>query len=135
MNSSLISRVSAAVLFVAGASLLFASDLVLPGLVSGYPRTANWLGQLLGAAWLGMAALNWWNRFTVLGGIHGRPVVAANLALYLVSALVLLRAGGRAGFPAAVWPPGAAAAILAIAYGVLLFRGPFQRDRDATGGA
>ncbi len=135
MTSSLICRVSAAVLFVAGAALLFASDMALPGLVSGYPQNAFWLGQLLGAAWLGLAALNWWNRSTVLGGLHGRPVVAANMAVYLISALVLFRAAGQAGFSSALWPLGAAAALLAIVYGVLLFRGPLRRDRSAYGGS
>jgi hypothetical protein len=121
------------VLLIAGIALLFASDMVLPGLVSGYPETGLWLGQLLGAAWLGVAALNWWNRSKVLGGIHGRPVVAANMALYLISALVLFRAAGQAGFSSALWVLGTAAALLAIAYGVLLFRGPLRRDRDAYG--
>jgi len=106
---------------------------VLPRLVSGYPEAAFWLGQLLGAAWLGVAALNWLNRSTLLGGIYGRPVVAANMALYLVSALVLFRAAGQAGFSSALWPLGAAAAVLAIAYAVLLFRGPLRRDLGAQG--
>jgi hypothetical protein len=132
VTSSLISRASASVLLLAGVALLFASDLVLPALVSGYPEPALWLGQLLGAAWLGMAALNWWNRSTVLGGFHGRPVVAANMALYLMSALVLFRAAARAGFPSALWLLDAAAAGLALAYGVLLFRGPLRRDRSAS---
>jgi len=91
--------------------------MVLPRLVPSYPEAASWLGQLLGAAWIGVAALNWWNRSTVLGGIHGRPVVAANLALYLISTLVLFRAAGQAGSPAALWPIGAAMAVLASAYG------------------
>jgi hypothetical protein len=77
--------------------------------------------------------LNWANRFTVLGGIHQRPLVAANLALYLISALVLFRAAGRAGFPSVLWPIGATAAILAAAYAVLLFRGPLRRDVAAHG--
>jgi hypothetical protein len=96
--------VSAAVLLVAGIALLFVPDTVLPRLVPAYPEAALWLGQLLGAAWLGMAALNWLNRSTVLGGIYGRPVVMANLALYCVSALVLLRAAERADFPCSVAP-------------------------------
>ncbi len=100
--------------------------MLLPAVVPGFPPAAAWLGQLLAAAWLGVAALNWLQRATVLGGIYGRPVVLANLALYLVSALSLLRvvAGGAA--PAAVWGALALAAPLALAYGALLLRGPFD---------
>ena len=134
MTSNLISRVSAAVLLIAGVALLFASDVVVPGVASEYPETGLWLGRLLGAAWLGVAALNWGNRFTLLGGVNGRPVVAANMALYLISALVLFRAAGQGDVASALWLLAAAAALLAIAYGVLLFRGPLQRDRDAHGG-
>jgi hypothetical protein len=125
--------VSGAVLLVAGIALLFAPDVLLPRLVPGYPEAALWLGQLLGAAWLGMAILNWSNRSTLLGGIYGRPVVAANLAVYLVSSLVLFRTSGRAGFSSVLWTLAAATAVLAIAYAVLLFRGPLSRDLSARG--
>jgi len=124
--SSHISRVSAAVLLLGGAALLFAPDAVLPALVPGFPPAAAWLGQLLGAAWLGVAAMNWVQRAALLGGIYGRPVVLANLALYFISALSLLRAllGGTA--PAALWMALAPLAVLAAVYGALLLRGPFD---------
>ena len=124
--SSTLSRLSAAVLLLGGLVLLFAPDAVLPALVPGFPAAAAWLGQLLGAAWLGMAALNWLQRAAVLGGIYGRPVVLANGALYFITAASLLRAllGGAA--PRALWLVCAPAALLAAAYGTLLLRGPFD---------
>jgi hypothetical protein len=124
--SSVLSRVSALVLLLGGLALLFAPDVLLPALAPGFPPAAAWLGQLLAAAWLGVAALNWLQRAAVLGGIYGRPVVFANGALYLVSALSLLRAllGGAA--PRAVWLVCAPAALLAAAYWALLLRGPFD---------
>jgi hypothetical protein len=54
-----ISRASAIVLAGAGIALLFAGDDLLPRLISGFPSQGAWLGQLLAAAWLGIAALNW----------------------------------------------------------------------------
>lgn len=123
--SSLVSRASAAVLLAGGVALLFASDALLPALVPGFPPGAAWLGQLLGAAWLGVAALNWLQRSAVLGGIYGRPVVFANLALYVVSALSLLRAIAGGGAPPALWAAAGPAAALAAVYGALLLRGPF----------
>ena len=124
--SSLLSRASAGALAAGGAALLFASDALLPALAPGVPPSAAWLGQLLGAAWLGVAALNWLQRSTVLGGIYGRPIVLANLALYLVSALSLLRVLVGGDVPRALWGALAPAVLFAAAYGVLLVRGPFD---------
>jgi hypothetical protein len=124
--SSLLSRVSAAVLLLGGAALLFAPDALLPALVPGFPPAAVWLGQLLGAAWLGVAALNWSQRAALLGGIYGRPVVLANLALYFISALSLLRALLREAAPPTLWSLLVPLAVLAAAYGALLLRGPFD---------
>jgi hypothetical protein len=131
MPSTIVSRASAAVLLVAGVALLFAADVILPRLVPGFPPGAAWLGQLLGGAWIGVAALNWLGRSAVLGGIYGRPVVVANLTLHFVSALVLLRAATRAAAPGALLLAALPAASLALAYGWLLRRHPFPDDRSA----
>jgi hypothetical protein len=72
-----------------------------------------------------VAALNWLQRAAILGGIYGRPVVFANLVLYVVSALSLLRAL-LAGAPAALWLILIPMAAFAVAYGALLLRGPFD---------
>jgi hypothetical protein len=129
--SSWVSRTSAAVLLAGGAALLFAADVILPILAPGHPSGAAWLGQLLGAAWLGVAALDWLQRGTPLGGIYGRPVVLANLTLYFVGAMVLLRALREPGAPRALWWVAAPMTALAAVYGVLLLRGPL----DPLGGA
>lgn len=126
MISSRLSLLSAAVLLLGGVALLFASDMLLPALIPGFPPAASWLGQFLGAAWLGVAALNWLQRGTRLGGIYGRPVVFANLLLYFVSALSLLRGLLGGGIPTALWAVFAPAAALAAAYAALLLRGPFD---------
>lgn len=133
MISSVLARVSAALLLVGGIALLFASDALLPALIPGFPPTAAWLGQLLAAAWLGVAVLNWLQRSAVLGGIYGRPVVLANVALYLISALSLVRAllGGAA--PAVWWFALAPVAVLAAVYSALLLRGPFDPLQRPTG--
>ena len=124
MISSRITFASALVLFVGGLLLLFAPDIVLGRLVPGFPPGSAWVGALLGAAWLGMAALNWSHRTTLLGGIYGRPVVYSNFVLFLVSALVLVRIVLRPGMPPVIWLLAAPVFLLAIAYALLLFRGP-----------
>jgi len=126
MISSLITRTSAFVLILGGLVLLFAPDVALPRLVPGYPASAAWIGSLLGSSWLGLAALNWSHRATLLGGIYGRPVVLANFALYLMSALTLVRVVLGTGTSPALWFIAAPVMALAIAYAALLFRGPFD---------
>jgi hypothetical protein len=96
------------------------------------PPAAAWVGQLLAAAWLGVAALNWLQRSAVLGGIYGRPIVLANLALYFVSALSLLRALMSAGTSSVLWLALAPSAVLAAVYGALLLRGPFDQLQPPT---
>jgi hypothetical protein len=126
--SAFISRASALWLACAGFALLFAPDAVLPRLIAGYPRSGLWLGQLLGAAWLGLAALNWINRRLILGGVFGRPIVLANAIHYFISAMVLVRAVSRQ-HETSVELMAIPAITLAVAYGALLFRGPFDAPR------
>jgi hypothetical protein len=123
MITRLIASVSAIVSGTSGVVLLFAADVALP-LLTGLPPGAIWLAQLVGAAWLGIAALNWLSRGATLGGIYGRPVVIANVAAWFITSTVLLKAPFAAG-PVAALVPGAFAAL----YGVLLFRGPFDSRR------
>ena len=122
-TSGRIAPASAALLAGAGVSLLFAADVILPSIVPGVSPNAGWLGQLLGAAWLGLAALNWLTRSSVLGGIYGRPIVLANTTLYFVSAMVLVNAATQAS-SVPVWSATVVAAVMALLYGMLLFRGP-----------
>ncbi|MEW5930611.1 MAG: hypothetical protein AB1941_24390 [Gemmatimonadota bacterium] len=131
MISSLVSRVSAALLLAGGLTLLFAPDAVLPRLVPGFPPEGAWLGQLLAAALLALAALDWLSRRALLGGIYGRPVVLANVAFYFIAALSLLRHILERGAPVAIWAVAVPVAILAAVYGWLLLRGPAERDFQA----
>lgn len=127
MVSSIVARASAVFLVVVGLPLLFASDVILPSFMAGFPPSATWLGQLIAASWLSVAIYNWNSRHTVLGGIYGRPSVNLNLVLYLVSALGMLKVANASAALRALTVP---FVILAAIYGLLLFRGPF--DRPAT---
>ena len=133
MFSSLVSRASAALLAALGLALLFAPDALLPRLVPRFPPAALWLGQLLGAAAIALAALDWLSRSLLLGGIYGRSVVMPNAAFFFIAALVLLRAASRAASDdaATLWVAGAVLAVPALVYGWLLLRGPLERDLQA----
>ena len=128
MNSTLISRASAGLLLVGGLGLLFAPDVILPRLIPGYPETGLWLGQLLGAAWLALAELNWLSRTNLLGGIYGRSVVLPNAAFYFIATMVLIKAVSAPSMPVWLWIVAIPTALMAGMYSWLLFRGPMTRD-------
>jgi hypothetical protein len=123
--STVVSHVSALVLFAGGFAWLFAPDVVTTGLGLSLPASALWLVQLLGAAWLACGALNWVQRRAILGGTYGRPLVIANLFHYFIGAMVLLKAGQQGAVEA--WAIAIPFGILALAYAALLFRGPFDK--------
>ena len=130
LTSATISRISAIVLLLGGICLLFASDALVPMLAPGTPRSATWPGQLVAAGWLAVAALNWLSRGAMLGGIYGRPVVSANLVLYFVTAMVLLRTALDNDVHPLIWIATVLHVLLAGIYGWLLFRGPFEQTTD-----
>ena len=125
MTSRIVSSASALVLAALGGVLLFAADELLPRLVPGVQAEAAWIGQVLGAAWLGLAALNWLSRGSVLGGIYGRPIVMANAVMYFITTTAVVKAPFAGARLAACLP-----VIFAVLYGSLLFRGPFSADRN-----
>lgn len=128
-SSALITRASAALLACGGIALLFMSDSILPALAPGTPDHAAWLGQLAGAGWLAIAALNWLGKSTLIGGIYGRPLVLANLILCFISTMVLLRGVWDAATPPALWWLAVPFVVMTVVYGVVLFKGPFDSRR------
>jgi hypothetical protein len=126
--STQISRASAGLLLVGGLALLFAADDILPRLIPAFPAAGAWLGQLLAAAWLAVAMLNWLSQSLLLGGIYGRPVVLTNAVLYFVGAMVLLKIVTRSNGPAAVGLLVVPFVFFSAVYAWLLFRGPLERD-------
>jgi hypothetical protein len=126
--SHLISRASVGFLALGGLVLLFVPDVILPRLIPGYPSSGVWFAQLLAAAWLALACLNWFNRTALLGGIYSRPVVVSNAVCYFVGATALLKAATRQHLPGTCWFLVVPVTLFALVYGWLLFRGPFERD-------
>jgi hypothetical protein len=124
--SSLVARSSAAVLFAAGLALLFAPEQMLGAVTPTMPTQAYWLGQLLAAAWLGVAALNWLQRGVVMGGIYARPLVYTNFVLWFVSAMSMVRVVLAPAPTMATWLFAVVTSVFAVVYAALLFRGPFD---------
>ncbi len=135
MIAGWISRASAALLAFAGLSLLFMTEEILSRHLPGYPPGDVWFGQLLAAACLAMATLNWFSRGALLGGIYGRPVVAANATGYFIAAITLLKLTIAGSFRPAGLLLTIPVTLLAVAYGWLMLRGPFERDVVAMKGS
>jgi len=112
---------SAVLYFAASVSAIFAGDelLDMAGAV-GTPLELALL-QLLGAAVFSLAMLNWMSRYSLIGGIFGRPLVVVNLANSAISALMLIQLARRAGVSAALGIALGFYALLALAFGARLF--------------
>lgn len=133
MTAGWIVRASALFAVLAGLALLFAPEAVLGYLAPTLPTEALWLGQLLGAAWLGFASLNWHHRHRLLGGIYGRPIIAANALHWFVATMTLIGAdGGAAGSLGRTFLLMIVASF-ALGFVALMMKGPFRADLDAHG--
>ena len=126
--STVVSHTSALVLAAGGVALLFAPRSIIAA-VGAPPSTAtDLLVQLLGGAWLALAGLNWLQRGAIIGGVFMRPLVFANTIHFVIAALVLWKAPQR--HEAAVVSSAAIViGLLAIVYGALMMKGPFDRPR------
>ena len=68
----------------------------LPEEISGYMSTdINQISlitsQILGAAYLGFAMLNWMTKNNLIGGIYSKPLLIGNLVHFLVSSFALIK--------------------------------------------
>lgn len=78
--------VSAAIVYgLSSLALIFAPTEVLGAANAPSGPVVAWMGQLLGGALFGLAMLNWMQRYSVVGGILGRPILVTNLSFLAVS--------------------------------------------------
>lgn len=124
--SRAIMAASAAVLGLFGVAGTFAPDHVLRVLDTPPSAALMLVVQVLGALYLGFAALNWMARHLLIGGIYGRPIVIANLMHFLVAGLGLIRSVAGNTEVAPLWPVAVLYLAFAAAFGMLLFRHPVR---------
>lgn len=82
---------SAAFLATLGVSASFLPQELLARGGSPADWFATTIVQLAGAAWIGLALVNWAARGTLIGGIYGRPIALGNFAHFAIGAIVLLK--------------------------------------------
>ena len=126
MNARLLMTASALVLALLGLPCIFAPDVVLKELTGGTSAAAELLVQVTGALYLGFAGLNWMGRANLIGGIYGRPVAIGNLMHFLVAAIALLKYAPHASPSAPVWVLAGIYAVLAVAFGLVVFGNPLR---------
>jgi Na+-driven multidrug efflux pump len=91
MNTKYLMTAASIVLGVTGIALSFLSQEILAILSEQTTPTLTVMLQLLGALYFGFAMLNWMAKDSLLGGIYGRPIVAANVSHFFIGALALLK--------------------------------------------
>ena len=95
MNAKIVMIASAVFFGLMGIGLSF-----LPEELYGYVSTeVNQISilmlQILGAAYLGFAMLNWMTRNNLIGGIYGKPLIIGNFVHFLVSFFALIKILGK----------------------------------------
>lgn len=122
--SRLLMTLSASALAIMGAIGAFLPAELLAWLGTQSSAVLVLLVQAYGASLLGFAMLNWTGRGMTLGGIYGRPLVLGNLMHFGaggIGAMKLVLAHSEA---AKLWPLASSYAVLAIGFGILMFRAP-----------
>ncbi len=111
---------------IPGAVLTFAPDIALQEIGVTAPPLTLWMAELLGGALLALAMLNWIQRFSIIGGLFGRPLLMTNLLALSVCFFSSVRhwRGHQGLAPMIV---SLFAAILLLAFGRLFFVAPQQK--------
>ena len=122
--SRLLMSVSAAVLAAFGLAGSFLPHETLARLGAAPSAPLVLLLQAFGAVCLGFALLDWMSRHAAIGGIYGRPLVVGNLLHFASAALAFFKLMLRNPELRTLWPLGLVYALLALGFGVALFRQP-----------
>lgn len=123
--------VGAAIVYsAAGLPLIFAPAEILTLFGTSPSSGGAWMAQLLGAAIVSLAFLDWLQRYAEVGGILGRPVLIANLAFTTIAFFASLSAYRHQAAPGFL-ASAAVLGVLMLAFGVRLF----GRARNATRGS
>jgi hypothetical protein len=114
---------TAVVYGLGGLALTFAPVEVLTALGAAASPVEAWVGQLLGGALMALGWLNWVQRYAVVGGVLGRPLLLTNLLFLLAAFGSSLRTWREDPTTVALVLTGLSGA-LGAAYGLRLVRAP-----------
>ncbi|MBC5775055.1 hypothetical protein H8S95_13340 [Pontibacter sp. KCTC 32443] len=126
MNTKLLMTSSAIVLGITGLLLSFLPQEILEYAGASSVVLFPIFLQLLGAAYLGFAMLNWMAKGNLIGGIYSRPVAIGNLAHFVIGGLALLKSASTVPDGTAMWIAGAVYTIFAALFAVVTFTHPIK---------
>jgi hypothetical protein len=125
MNTKWIMIATSLLLGVSGIALTFAPDLIIGSLGVNPSQVSIILGQILGALYFGFATLNWMTKESLIGGIYNRPIAVANFTHFMIAGLALVKASiSNPQIPILLILVSGVYAVLALLFGILLFRHP-----------
>ena len=117
----------------AGLPLIFAPVEMLTLFGTSPSEGSAWTAQMLGAALMGLAFLDWLQRYAEVGGILGRPVLIANLAFTTIAFFASLSSYRHQAAPAFL-ASAVVLGVLMLAFGIRLFGRPRNTTRGPEGG-
>ena len=132
MNSKYLMSAAAIVLGLGGISCIFLPNEICRLLIQGGGDREGLIVQLVGAGFLGFAALDWVSRGALLGGIYGRPVVGANYTHFFIGTLLLLREAVRQPGSLVSWCTLAVYTLFAAGFAMLFFGPPPRKDSGSS---
>ena len=129
MNTKYVMSGAAIVLGLAGIVCLFLPEEIFKLYNSSAENVQLLLVQLLGAAYLGFASLNWISRNALMGGIYGRPVVGANYTHFIIGSLLVVKAVVSKPDNIMLWCAMAVYALFAIGFAAILHGPPPEKNK------
>ncbi len=113
---------ASALLIACGVAALFAPQEIAAALAGHGQATAPLVVQLLGTGLFALGFLDWFSRYSPIGGIYGRPVLLANFFYFFTVTATFARyaASSEDGRPA--WFLALATGALAAWFAKILFR-------------
>lgn len=106
---------------LAGLAFVFAPGEILSSIGIPVSVGSTWLAQMLGAALLSLAWLNWLQRYARVGGVLGRTVLLPNLMFSSVGFWLTLSAWRHEPKGTGALIPALLLGSLAVAFGLRLF--------------
>jgi hypothetical protein len=129
MSTKIITTYCSIFLAAAGLVLTFMPEETLRFLNSGSSTHSRLFAQTLGALYFSFAMLDWMSGESVVGGIYNRPVAVANFTHFYMAGIALVKGlMSDQDLPVLIWAVAITYMILAVVFGVLLFRHPVKQE-------
>ncbi len=129
LHSKVLMIISALFLALMGVGLSFLPQEFLTHIKSPAEGFVVGVVELMGALYLGFAALNWAAKGVLIGGIYARPVALANFMHFAIGASILVKRMPEST-PPVMLTLAACYIVLGVWFGLVLFTHPATRNNQ-----